>query len=120
MNRHIDILKSHYRGHHLLITMGCDFTYGNAHWNFKSLDALIKAFNSRYDNVTLIYSTPNTYLDALNKENIVWPTKYDDMFPYADEPTCYWGGYFTSRANDKGFIRKGSHNLMASSKLYAL
>lgn len=42
------------------------------------------------------------------------------MFPYADSKFSYWTGYFTSRANDKEYIRRGSHNLHASSKLYGL
>jgi hypothetical protein len=52
-------------------------------------------------NIELIYSTPSIYVDAVAAENIVWPTKYDDMFPYADHEAAYWTGYFTSRANSK-------------------
>ena len=39
-----------------------------------------------------------------------FPTKYDDMFPYADYPDAYWTGFFSSRANDKEYIRRASHN----------
>jgi len=60
------------------------------------------------------------YVDGLAAEKIEWPTKYDDMFPYADDDVSYWTGYFTSRANDKEYVRRGSHNLMASNKLYAM
>jgi len=49
-----------------------------------------------------------------------WPVKYDDMFPYADNNSSFWTGYFTSRANDKEYIRRGSHHTHASLKLYAL
>jgi len=42
------------------------------------------------------------------------------MFPYADDDYSFWTGYFTSRSNDKDYIRRGSHNLHASSKLYGL
>jgi hypothetical protein len=41
------------------------------------------------------------------------------MFPYADMPEDYWTGYFTSRANAKGFIRTGSSLLHAGSQLLA-
>ena len=34
-------MAPHYRGNHVLIPMGCDFTYANAHMNFKSMDRLI-------------------------------------------------------------------------------
>ena len=41
------------------------------------------------------------------------------MFPYADHPEDYWTGYFTSRANAKGFIRVGQALLHAGSELFA-
>jgi hypothetical protein len=78
--------NDHYLGNHIMIPMGCDFTYANALLNFRSMDRLIEAFNSKVENITLIYSTPGAYLDVLVSQNIVWPTKYDDMFPYADQP----------------------------------
>ena len=65
------------------------------------------------------YSTPSIYIDALKEKEVVWPTKYDDLFPYADDPESYWTGYFTSRANDKQLIRKTSSNFHASARLYA-
>lgn len=66
------------------------------------------------------YSTPSDYIDALKQYNISWPTKYDDMFPYADRPTTYWTGFYTSRANDKDYVRRGSSNFHASSLLYSI
>lgn len=42
------------------------------------------------------------------------------MFPYADGMYSFWTGYFTSRANDKEYTRRGSHNIHASNKLYTL
>ena len=113
-------MAPHYRSNHFLIPMGGDFMYANGHMNFLSMDRLIKYFNSKVQNVKLMYSTPSEYLSALKKANIVWPTKYDDMFPYADRMDDYWTGYFTSRANSKIFIRDGQASLHSSSKLYAL
>jgi hypothetical protein len=69
--------------------------------NFGSLDNMISYINTRYTNVTLLYSTPGNYLDAIIAANMTWPVRYDDMFPYADLPQDYWTGYFTSRANSK-------------------
>jgi len=60
------------------------------------------------------------YVDAVNAEGLTWTTKYDDMFPYADNDVSYWTGYFSSRANDKEYIRKAEHILHASNKLFAL
>ena len=41
------------------------------------------------------------------------------MFPYSDGPDAYWTGYFSSRANDKEYIRRASHNFHASNELYS-
>jgi len=73
-----------YQGDHLLVTQGCDFTFANARQNFKSLDRLIDYFNDHVENVTLVYSTPGMYLDAIKAQNLSYPVKTDDMFPYAD------------------------------------
>lgn len=100
--------------------MGDDFNFMNAKMYFDSMDKLITHFNAKYPDITLLYSTPSDYIDALASLDLTWTTKYDDMFPYADGSTSYWTGYFTSRANDKEYVRRGSHNLMASNKLFAL
>jgi lysosomal alpha-mannosidase len=71
-------------------------------------------------NIELIYSTPRMYIDALKEEDLVWPTKYDDIFPYADNDQSFWTGYFSSRANDKKYFRDASHTLHSSNKLFAL
>jgi lysosomal alpha-mannosidase len=93
--------SSHYRTNHLLIPMGCDFQYTNANQNFYSMDNMITYINARYPNMTLFYSTPSEYIKAIKEADLSWPTRYDDMFPYADIPEDYWTGYFTSRANSK-------------------
>lgn len=95
---------------HLFCVMGDDFRFANSRQYFTSVDKLIKGFNARYSDMQLMYSTPSMYIDAI-AGNAQWPTKYDDMFPYADNPLSFWTGYFTSRANDKGYIRRASHNL---------
>ena len=84
---------------------------------------MIKYYNEHEgleNNIELIYSTPSIYVDAIAAQNIVWPTKYDDMFPYADDGNSYWTGYFTSRANDKGYMRRASQTLHSSNKMFAL
>jgi lysosomal alpha-mannosidase len=99
-------MKDHYRTNNLFVTMGEDFNYMNAKQFFTSIDKLIPYFNNKYSNITLLYSTPGMYIDAVNKVDIEWPTKYDDMFPYADNENSFWTGYFSSRANDKEYIRR--------------
>lgn len=90
-------LSHHFRTNHIMFPMGGDFQFINAHLQFVNLDRMIEYINNKYPNVTLLYSTPGQYIDALYSANISWPTKYDDMFPYADKPEDYWTGYFTSR-----------------------
>jgi hypothetical protein len=105
-----------------MITMGEDFNYQNARQYFDSTDALIKYYNEhigKQNNIELIYSTPSMYVDAVNAENLEWTTKYDDMFPYANNDSSYWTGYFSSRANDKEYIRRAEHTLQSSNKLFA-
>ena len=101
MWEYVKHMSKHYRGNHLFIPWGDDFTFGNAHLTYAPLDALIRYFNEHYDDVTLMYSTPTQYIEAIKKEKIEWPVKYDDMFPYADKAEDYWTGYYTSRANAK-------------------
>lgn len=103
------------------MVFGDDFRWCNAHQYFRSLDKLIYNFNLAYTDVKLQYSTPSKYIDAISSngnEKIAWPTKYDDMFPYADTPESFWTGYFTSRANAKGYVRRGSSNMHAVNKLF--
>jgi hypothetical protein len=116
-------MKPVYQGNNLFICMGDDFRFQNALEYFNSSDQLIQYYNEHIGaemNVELIYSTPSIYIDAVAEENIEWPTKYDDMFPYANDENSYWTGYFSSRANDKEYIRKASRNMNSSSMLYAM
>ena len=113
-------MKGHYLGNHLMIPWGEDFAYGNAHMNFSSYDQLIPYFNDVYDDITIMYSTPYMYIDAIKKQNLTYPTKYDDMFPYADQKNEYWSGYFSSRANSKRQVRLAQANLHASSKVFSI
>lgn len=106
----------------MFIPWGEDFAYGNAFDDFSNGDALLRYFNKKNFadlNIDMRYSTVQDYVDSVKAEEIIWPTKYDDMFPYADSTDQYWTGYFTSRANSKSQIRFGQHNLHASEKLFS-
>jgi lysosomal alpha-mannosidase len=116
----IEERRDHYLHDEVLMLFGDDFRYMNAFQNYENMDAMISYMNENYgDKYNLFYSTPSVYVDAVAKYNISWPTKYDDMFPYSDNPDAYWTGYFSSRANDKGYIRRASSNYHASNQLYA-
>ena len=113
-------MAQHFRTDNILIPMGGDFRYINAREFFVSMDRMIEYINARFTNVTVLYSTPGYYIDALIAANISWPTRYDDMFPYADKIQDYWTGYFTSRPGAKWQVREGQALLHASSWMYAI
>lgn len=135
------------KGNHIMLTMGTDFTYQQAHLNYANLDLLIGTvmnyqslgmidiqaiFGPDYDRVNVFYSHPEYY--ALQKyrqtatgpqqhkstgTKVTWKTKTDDFFPYADCPHCYWTGYFTSRTAFKRFERVASSFLLAARQIDA-
>jgi len=82
---------------------------------------MIEYFNKHNTaNITLMYSTPGEYLDSLNaQKDIVWPVKYDDMFPYSDNAEDFWTGYYSSRQSSKKAVRDGQSSMHASNYLYA-
>ncbi len=57
--------NAHYQGNHIMFAWGGDFMYGNAHLTYRNEDNQIDYFNSVYDDITLIRSTPYMYLEAL-------------------------------------------------------
>ncbi|XP_032939560.1 lysosomal alpha-mannosidase [Catharus ustulatus] len=112
-----------YRTNHILMTMGSDFHYENAHLWFKNLDKLIAHTNARQANgsrVHALYSTPSCYLRELHRANLTWPLKTDDFFPYSDGPHQFWTGYFSSRPALKGYERLSSGFLQVCNQLEAL
>jgi len=106
------------RGKDIMLTMGSDFHYANAHVWYKNLDKLIHYVNED-GRVNVFYSSPEDYVAAKYSYNTTWPVKYDDFFPYADTPHSYWTGYFSSRAASKGYIRSATAYLQAARQLEA-
>jgi len=122
-HEHILEQSQHYTSNHILIPMGGDLHFQDAGTFFKYSQALIDYYNDnigKQANIELIYSTPSMYVDAVNAEGLVYSTKYDDMFPYADNDQSYWTGFFSSRPNLKEYIRRAEQTLHASNKLFAL
>nr|CAB3263606.1 lysosomal alpha-mannosidase-like [Phallusia mammillata] len=110
----------HFKTNHIMMTMGSDFQYSNAHTWYKNLDKLIKYVNAANKNITVFYSTPSCYLYALNEVNEDWTIKTDDFFPYADIPHGFWTGYFTSRPALKGYVRESNNLLQVCKQLEVL
>eukprot|EP00208_Stichococcus_sp_RCC1054_P002016 CAMPEP_0206142692 /NCGR_PEP_ID=MMETSP1473-20131121/17914_1 /ASSEMBLY_ACC=CAM_ASM_001109 /TAXON_ID=1461547 /ORGANISM="Stichococcus sp, Strain RCC1054" /LENGTH=1182 /DNA_ID=CAMNT_0053537795 /DNA_START=217 /DNA_END=3765 /DNA_ORIENTATION=+ len=113
-----DALFNVTRGNDIMLTMGTDFTYANAHVWYKNLDKLIHYVN-KDGRLNVFYSSPQAYVRAKHAYKAEWPLKTDDFFPYADCPHCYWTGYFTSRPAAKGYIRHASAYLQAARQLEA-
>ncbi|KAF2364114.1 Glycosyl hydrolase family 38 C-terminal [Trinorchestia longiramus] len=109
-----------FRTNQLIMTMGNDFNYQNAVTWYKNLDKLIKYVNAGPNNVTVVYSTPSCYVDALHAAEVTWGTKQDDFFPYASDDHAYWTGYFTSRPTFKGLIRQANGFHQAQKQILAL
>ncbi|KAJ7526059.1 hypothetical protein O6H91_17G079900 [Diphasiastrum complanatum] len=105
-----------FRTNHIMWTMGDDFAYENANTWFKQIDKLIHYVN-KDGRVNAFYSTPSIYVDANHAQNVSWPLKIDDFFPYADCPHCYWTGYFTSRPALKRYVRQLSAYLQVARQL---
>ena len=114
--------RTGYMTDNLIMTMGSDFQYSNAHLWFKNLDKLIYYVNQRQysgSKVNIFYSTPSCYLYSLYKTNQSWPIKTDDFFPYAHRPHAFWTGYFTSRATLKDYVRRTNNFLQVVRQLSA-
>lgn len=99
-------MKDHYRTNNLLIPMGGDFFFKNAHKIFINTDKLITLFNENYKDFKLVYSTPGQYLKAVHESGVKFPVKYGDQMPYSEKAFSYWSGYFSSRPVSKGNIRE--------------
>ncbi|XP_061174982.1 lysosomal alpha-mannosidase-like [Saccostrea echinata] len=113
----------HFHSNNIMMTMGSDFQYSNAHTWYKNLDKLIKYVNQQQSNgsdINLLYSTPSCYLYNLNHLNQVWNSTKDDFFPYASRENTFWSGYFSSRAALKGYARKSNNFLQVCKQLDVL
>ena len=45
MMDYLNEYTKHYKGNHVMVPMGDDFTFSNAELNFKSIDRIITYFN---------------------------------------------------------------------------
>eukprot|EP00054_Salpingoeca_dolichothecata_P017199 m.102565 g.102565 ORF g.102565 m.102565 type:complete len:992 (-) comp22348_c0_seq1:81-3056(-) len=104
------------RSNQVIMPMGSDFAYADAHNWYKNMDKIIKYVNAA-GNINVRYSTPSDYTKALHDTNVSLPIKTDDYMPYASAPHEYWSGYFTSRAALKGYIRYSSALFTAARQL---
>ncbi len=101
----------------VMLMYGCDFTHRVPSNNFRNVEKLMEVMKVKYPNMQLVYSTPSNYFKKVLEEHSDWPIyNNQDFFPYADNETSYWTGYFTSRPYLKGMVRETGNYLANSSK----
>lgn len=128
---YVKMVSKSYATNHILVPMGCDFTYENANENFINMDRLIKHVNAHQRRemlkrgfrssgamkpVHLLYSSPTCYTKAVNeafKKQGTMPQRDGDFFPYASASNTFWTGFYTSRPAQKLMIRQASSLLAA-------
>jgi alpha-mannosidase len=108
------VFLAHKAKHNVMLPFGDDFTFQNARQSFEHVETIIELCN-KYNtlNLKFIMSTPQTYVDALKKETVMWPVKKDDFYPYSVIRNNYWSGYYTSRPAFKKQVKVGSALLHA-------
>lgn len=114
----------HWRTPEVLILLGNDFGYRNGVRYFHYADNMINYMNKYFqswkgNNYTYQYSTVDEYVKAVHSHDVDWPTKYDDAMPLISDENKAWTGFFSSRANAKGYIRRLSSYHHASQLSFA-
>jgi len=109
----------------VLAEWGCDFAFQNAHPQFHSMDQVVtwiqqNALNTR---VNVSYSILSEYYNSVwtyaKNNNIKWPNvDQGDYLPY--QGGLWWTGYYTSRVELKGWVRRGEAASHVVEPLYAL
>ena len=107
-------------GNNILLPWGCDFTYMNALAEYKNIERMMEYVNSKNNyNITIKMSTPSDYIEALKKEKIKWPVKYEDGFPYGSNDYEVWAGYYSSRPVAKKMTKDASAILNAENFIFS-
>eukprot|EP00038_Savillea_parva_P019125 m.26584 g.26584 ORF g.26584 m.26584 type:complete len:1203 (-) comp4326_c0_seq1:85-3693(-) len=100
----------------LMVPFGSDFQYTNASINYDNMDRLMAHVNanpSLYP-MSMKWSTPGTYLDTMHAKATSWPLKVDDFESYAIGPAQFLVGFYSSRPDLKGMVRRESARLRAA------
>lgn len=107
---------------HIAWQFGTDFNYRQSMEWYRSVDKLIHYvnLNTTTHGIHLLYSSPTQYMDAKLAQNIAWPLKTDDQFPYwGDQKHWTWVGFYASRPAFKGYVRDCSGYFTAARQLQA-
>eukprot|EP00760_Papus_ankaliazontas_P016481 PhM_4_TR16801/c0_g1_i9/m.51945/K12311/MAN2B1, LAMAN; lysosomal alpha-mannosidase len=113
---------SRFRTNIHMVPWGCDFQFTNAYLNYEKMDEIMKIINSDPTTfgMTLKYSTPHKYVQAVNALNYSWPVNNDDYFIAGDNNHTYLAGYFSSRPAFKGYERALMYDLAAMYQIQTL
>jgi alpha-mannosidase len=63
-------------------------------------------------------STPSRFTDALKAENVTWPVRTNDLFPYMQHE-LYWTGFFSSRPAVKKQVKDASAFFNSEQNVFA-
>ncbi|VDP69967.1 unnamed protein product [Echinostoma caproni] len=103
-----------YRFNHILVPMGCDFSYYDARYTFDHINRLIRLVNGTQINGTrlnVFYSTPYCYARAVNRQcqsGVLLRQRHGDFLPYEDRSGHFWTGFYTSRPSLKQVARQAA------------
>lgn len=120
--------SSLYQYNTILVPIGDDFRYDSAHeWDeqYRNYDLLMDYMNSKTEwNINVKFGTVSDYFNLLKrqseKQKTAFPTVAGDFFPYSDQNTLYWTGYYSTRPFDKRFSREVEANLRSADILNTL
>lgn len=104
-----------YKTRNYLLEWGADFAFQDAKLQFHSMDQIVEWIqkNPEKTMIEIQYATLSEYFAAVRsdakKDDIAFPVNNGgDFFPYLlGGPNDWWTGYFTSRSELKGWVRKG-------------
>lgn len=108
----------------LLMLHNCDFRYQQAHLQFDNMDKIINFINGHQEryNVSIKWSSLSDYFSAVDSEYPAgfWPVRgEDDFLPYDDNDESWWVGFYSSRPELKGIIRKSEAELRILDNLFS-
>lgn len=122
--QHIRKRAQDFRTPHLLMLHNCDFRFQNANLQFDNMDKLLDFLNSNHAryNVSIKWSSLSDYFSTIDSlyPASYWPVRgEDDFLPYDDNDESWWTGFYTSRPQLKGTIRKAEAHLRIVDNLFS-
>lgn len=107
----------------LLMLHNCDFRYQKAYLQFDNMDKIINFINGHQEryNVSIKWSSLSDYFSTVDSTYPPshWPVRgQEDFLPYDDNDESWWVGFYSSRPELKGTIRKAEAELRILDNLF--